>query len=77
MVTITIKNDIKLSRKEFVDLDDLHNFIESERFKIKNTIQANEIGKELDRRYNDLIIGDLKGVALEDVKVKYLKRISK
>ena len=74
MTTITIKNDNKISRKVFEDLDDLQRYISSI-VSDDGLLLSSEMDKELDKRYEDLKSGDIQGISLEDVKEKYTKRI--
>jgi len=76
MITITIKTGIKLSRNEFEDLDDLQSYINSLSSK-NDAILTPEIDEELNKRYKELRLGAVEGVAWKDVKEKYNKRISK
>jgi putative addiction module component (TIGR02574 family) len=75
MTTVTIKNVGKLSRTSFNDLTDLQNYIA----KLKPDIDfflSPEMEKELDRRYEELKTGKVKGMPWEDVKEEFTRRLN-
>lgn len=75
MTTITIKNVGKLSRTNFDDLVDLQNYIA--RLKPNNDFFLSpEMEKELDRRYEELITGKVKGIPWEDIKEEFTQRLN-
>ena len=75
MTTITIKNVGKLSRTSFNDLVDLQNYIAG--LEPNNDFFLSpEMEKELDRRYEELITGKVKGIPWEDIKEEFTRRLN-
>ena len=75
MTTITIKNVGKLSRTNFNDLADLQKYIA--KIEPNNDFYLSpEMEKELDRRYEELITGKVKGMPWEDVKEEFTRRLN-
>ncbi len=75
MTTITIKNSGNISRTEFEDLADLQDYLTIE---LHNStfLFSPEEEKELDRRYEELKSGKVKGIPWKEVREKLLSRIS-
>ena len=76
MITITIKDNVNISRNVFENLADLQNYINSIVPEDDYTLTP-EMDEELNKRYEELSSGTVEGVAWEDVKEKYNRRISK
>ena len=75
MTTITIKNSKNISRTEFEDLVDLYSYLDSFFTKEGFSISS-EMEEELDRRYEELKSGKVKGIPWDVVKKKYSSRLS-
>ncbi len=75
MTTITIKNSENLSRTSFIDLADLQNYIANLGHN-NDFFLSPEMEKELDRRYEELITGKVKGMPWEDVKEEFTRRLN-
>ena len=75
MTTITIKNVGNLSRTNFNDLADLQNYIAMLK-PDKDFFLSPEMEKELDRRYEELIMGKVKGISWKDVKEEFTQRLN-
>jgi hypothetical protein len=74
MTTITIKNSGNISRTEFEDLTDLQNYL-SLKLHEDNYFSPEE-EKELDRRYDELKSGRVKGIPWEEVREKFTERLN-
>jgi putative addiction module component (TIGR02574 family) len=74
MTTITIKNSGNISRTEFEDLADLQNYL-SLRLHEDDYFSPEE-EKELDRRYEELKSGKVKGIPWDEVREKFTKRLN-
>ncbi len=72
MTTITIKNSGNISRTEFEDLADLHDYLSLQI--IENREFSDEFKAELDRREAELLSGEVEGIPWEVVKTKLLSR---
>ena len=76
MITITIKDNITISRNVFEDLADLQTYINSI-VSDEEYLLTPEMDEELDKRYEELRTGKVEGIAWNDVKEKYNKRTAK
>ena len=76
MITITIKDNITISRNVFEDLADLQTYINSI-VSDEEYLLTPEMDEELDKRYEELRTGKVEGIAWNDVKEKYNKRTGK
>ena len=76
MITITIKDNITISRNVFEDLADLQTYINSI-VSDEEYLLTPEMDEELDKRYEELRTGKVEGIAWNDVKEKYNKRTFK
>lgn len=75
MTTITIKNSRNLSRTNFENLTDLQDYLTS--ISVENDIEiTTEMEKELDKRYEELLSGKVKGIPWNEVKKEFENRIS-
>jgi hypothetical protein len=75
MKTITIKNGKNLNRTNFEDLADLQDYLSNISID-KEFILSHDMEKELDKRYEELKLGKVKGIPWKDVKKEFEKRIT-
>jgi len=75
MKTITIKNGKNLNRTNFEDLADLQDYLSNISID-KEFIVSQEMEKVLDKRYEELKLGKVKGIPWKDVKKEFEKRIT-
>jgi len=74
MTTITIQNSENLSRTNFDNLTDLQNYIALLKPETDFFLSP-EMEEELDRRYEELKSGKVKGIPWEEVKNEFAKRL--
>ena len=74
MTTITIKNSGNISRTVFEDLADLQDFLTLKLH--EDNYFSPEEEKELDRRYEELKSGKVKGIPWDEVREKYAERLN-
>ena len=73
MTTITIKNGGKFSKTEFDNLSDLQDYISLQLSQSQQEFST-EFKTELDKREEQLLTGEVKGIIWEEVKSEFLSK---
>ncbi len=69
MRTITIHKGFNFEKTEFQDLDELIDYLNE-----KDLFISDEFDAELDRRYNELKSGKIKGINISEAKEKFSEK---